>query len=391
METWLESVNDLLVPHIFKGLQEAYNAVNRLTKGSKLLIAFQVTLEGITTLSQPKIAQDYTVLMNNLGRNGHPEDWFTTLLEHLYHSYAKSALEGAGLKLGDHFDASFIEVPDGSAFVHMVYINTARELWQKPFLFSHKVDSVTQQNNANEIMQIIRNSISRAVRDGVNLNRLLTAYKTGTPLKNERHHSKEESPESLREKFKRINQDIFQSENTLNDETYLTEPLDRLSVCETVDDENNEAIEYTISDVSEDEPLQDFKIDREDLDNLSILKPKSDTTSNYTIQTAGSNRTTRSNRTARSSKSSKIFTVDSKEESDEENHSVHTILPERPERSERPERIERLNIKVDTKKSDDRFTDRNSELVVHLLDDELQSRLSLLSTKSRPSAVFPVQ
>jgi hypothetical protein len=397
METWLESVNDLLVPHIFKGLQEAYNAVNRLTKGSKLFIAFQVTLEGITSLPQSKISQDYDVLVNNLIRNGHNEEWFTTLLKHLYHSYAKGALEGAGLKLGDNFDPTFIEVPEGSAFVHSVYINTARELWQKPFLFSHKVDNITKQNNVNEITTIIRNSISRAVRDGVNLNRLLTAYKTGTQFKNE--IVKEEMPENLREKFKRINQDIFQSDNNIpneepNEETYLTEPLDRLSVCETIDDENNE-VEYTISDVSddEDEPLKLFKV--EDIDNVTILQ---DNTSNYTIQTD------RTDRTAKTAKPEEHGITDTetvkteepditegltvkmeepditeglteKNSDEDSNHSVHTVIPP-------PEKL-KIRIKQKSKNIAEEYGD-DSELVVHLLDDELTSRLSLLS-KSKNS------
>jgi hypothetical protein len=428
METWLESVNDLLVPHIFKGLQEAYNAVNRLTKGSKLFIAFQVTLEGITSLPQSKISQDYDVLVNNLIRNGHNEEWFTTLLKHLYHSYAKGALEGAGLKLGDNFDPTFIEVPEGSAFVHSVYINTARELWQKPFLFSHKVDNITKQNNVNEITTIIRNSISRAVRDGVNLNRLLTAYKTGTQFKNE--IVKEEMPENLREKFKRrINHDIFQSDNNIpneepneeepNEETYLTEPLDRLSVCETIDDDENNEVEYTISDVSddEDEPLKLFKV--EDIDNVTILQ---DNTSNYTIQTDRTDITDRTVKTVKTVKTAKpeellgitdtetvkteepditdTETVKTEEpditegltvkmeepditegltekNSDEDsNHSVHTVIPP----------PEKLKIRIKQKSKSNNIAEEygdDSELVVHLLDDELTSRLSLLSNKTK--------
>jgi hypothetical protein len=254
MEVWLESINDILVPHIFKGLQEAYNTVNRLTGGTKVLLAFQVTLEGIKDLSQSKITADYTVLQNSLIKNGHDALWFETLLRHLYLNYGKSALLSAGLQINDNFNTDLIEVPKGPDFVREVYINTAREIWQKPFLFTHKTDGITRQNNNNEIIIFIRNSIMRTVRDGLNLNRLLTSYAAGKMAPVEKKPS--ESIDSLRDRFKRMNQDnLFSSAGFINvnadaEESYLSEPA-APSLCDTVDNDNLASDQDTISDNDE--------------------------------------------------------------------------------------------------------------------------------------------
>ena len=254
MEVWLDSLNDILVPHVFKGLQEAYNSVNRLTGGIKVLLAFQVTLEGIKDLSQSKIAADYAVLVNTLVKNGHDKVWFETLLRHLYVNYGKTALISAGLNLGENFNTDVIEVPQGEDFVRDVYVNTAREIWKNPFLFNHKTDGVTRQNNNNEIVVIIRNSIMRTVRDGLNLNRLLTSYTSGKMAPVERKQT--ESVEDIRERFKRLNNDnLFTSSQGLrgpdmSEESYLSAPI-APSVCGTVDNDNLASDDDTISDDDE--------------------------------------------------------------------------------------------------------------------------------------------
>jgi hypothetical protein len=253
MEVWHNSINDILVPHIFNGLQEAYKTVNRLTGGVKVLLAFQITLEQIRDLSQNKITDDYSVLMNSIKKMGHDALWFQTMIKHLYHSYAKSAITSIGLECGNNFDMNLIEVLPAMDFVHAVYINTAREVWKKPMLFSHKGTHIFRQANNNEIIEIIKNSVIKTVRDGLNLNQLLESVNTGTalPLPSKKTT---ESVSLIRERFQRLNQDnMFTSKNSA-DNLYLMAPHDP-SVCEdTIDNDNIASDQDTISEDDPDDP-----------------------------------------------------------------------------------------------------------------------------------------
>lgn len=179
---WLDSINDIVVPHIFRGLDKLYNDIRRITervktKTGKTLMAFQLALERIKDLPKGLIEDDYKVLLNSLRNVDCDEQWFHDLLDRAFVSYAREALrsEGIDIKLSkDH-----IEVPDGIDFIHKTYVNAARTFWMAPQLFYHNQDSLSKQQNNTKIMENIREAILKTIRDNVGLDKIFRAYQRG--------------------------------------------------------------------------------------------------------------------------------------------------------------------------------------------------------------------
>jgi hypothetical protein len=206
-EPWLDSLNDVLVPHIFNGLQVAYNSVAKICRNNKVLMAFQVTLENIKDLSQQSIDNDYRVLLKSIDEKGMDEEALRRIIKSLYRSYAAYAVTSAGhdgSKIGD------IAIPARlSDFVKDAYVNTAREIWLKPYLFSNDYRGAEKQAHNNEIFAIIRASVLKTVRDGINLNALI-AKMEGTPISTELNSTRTTATRStLADRLRQIDRDTL--------------------------------------------------------------------------------------------------------------------------------------------------------------------------------------
>jgi hypothetical protein len=197
---WMDKLKDVLKTHIFNGLSETYRTVNGMTGGKRTLMAFQVALDGIRDLSRSKLDMDYKVLLQTLNRNNYDAHGLEQIIKSSFYEYAKKALQSAGLNC-DQLNLDLIDVPNGMDFIHSIYINAAREVWMQPHLFSHEYPAATQLENQRKVLAIVDGSIEKSVRDGVDLNKIITAYQTGTIVPTRR---KVYEP-TLKEQFNRIN------------------------------------------------------------------------------------------------------------------------------------------------------------------------------------------
>lgn len=213
----MDKLKDMIKTHIFNGLSETYRTVNQMTEGKRTLMAFQVALECIRELSRNKLNTDYNVLLQMLHRNNYDESSFERTIKNAFYEYARRALQSAGLEC-DKLNLDLIDVPNGMDFVHLVYINTAREVWTQPHLFAKEYPASVQLENQRKVLVIIEASIERTVRDSVDLNKIITAYQTGTVMPTKR---KIYEP-TLKEKFNQINR----NKTLLDDSTMLANEQD---------------------------------------------------------------------------------------------------------------------------------------------------------------------
>ncbi len=58
-----------------------------------------------------------------------------------------------------------LKVPSGSYFMHLCYIEIAREFWKNPFLHSDKVSKYEYQRNIRECESIISECILETIRN----------------------------------------------------------------------------------------------------------------------------------------------------------------------------------------------------------------------------------
>ena len=195
----MDKLKDMLKKHIYNGLSETYRTVYQMTGGQRTLMAFQVALDGIRDLSKSKLDTDYRVLLTVLNRNNFTEYLLELTIKSAFYEYARRALQNAGLNC-KNLNLDLIDVLKGPEFVHSVYVNAAREIWMQPHLFSHEYPPHVQLENQRKTLIIIDQSVEKSVRDGVDLNKIITAYQTGTVI--QRRKVKEPT---LKQKFNMIN------------------------------------------------------------------------------------------------------------------------------------------------------------------------------------------
>jgi hypothetical protein len=185
---WASRVNDVLVPHIYRGLKNLYDTVRRKTERSNkkivgvkgtTLLSFQYSLEAIVDLPQTTLNEDYDVLITGIQRKEQiddPQEWFETLIGNAFDNYAIEILQ---------VDPDHLETPTASVFIHKCYINCARHFWKHPYLFYHGFDPIKQQSNIKEIMDEIRNAVGQTFREGAKINKNLIKDK----FKGMMHHT----------------------------------------------------------------------------------------------------------------------------------------------------------------------------------------------------------
>ena len=184
---WLDNLNDILVPHIYRGLSKVYIEIRRLSEMSqkqhgggnragKTLMTFQLALSKIKDMPNTRLQNDYEFLLDSLNNVDQNEKWLRELFTNALMSYARDALASEGIHA--KLNRNHLTVPSNQDFIHNVYINSARIFWCKPQLFYHKLDSISIQENINEIHEKIKQAITKTVRDSVGLDKIFRTFDT---------------------------------------------------------------------------------------------------------------------------------------------------------------------------------------------------------------------
>jgi hypothetical protein len=162
---WISNLQDMVMNHVCQGFLKTYNELFRMCKGHKIKISVQTAMEGIPHLSMHKINADYKILLESLNKINFDEQNLLDLIKNCYSSYAISALTGAGIKC-EKINAKYLTGPQGSAFIHEIYINVARVIWTNPTILVEK--------NIELLKLTVKDAVEKSIRDGVNLKFLST-------------------------------------------------------------------------------------------------------------------------------------------------------------------------------------------------------------------------
>jgi hypothetical protein len=163
---WIANLQDMLLNHVCQGFLKTHAEIVRLCGGYKLKVSIQTAMEGIAHLSAHKINSDYRVLIESLSNIGITEKNLNDLILNSYSSYALTAIRAAGIKC-ERLDPTLLNGPYNGPFIHEVYINVARNLWMRP--------DVLIDQNIPQLKQFVKDGVEQSVRNGVNLNFIVSA------------------------------------------------------------------------------------------------------------------------------------------------------------------------------------------------------------------------
>lgn len=171
-EEYTKQLVSILRPCIYQGIKsiflDAKDICNQDNTPENVLMIFQDLLSRIPKWSQDIINKEYQRIVD-VSQCDYIED----LLKVIYVSHIKiltivhSAQKNKKITL---------KVPSGSHFMHLCYIECAREFWKNPFLFSDRVTKYENQKNMRDSETIISECITETIRKQLPVRNILKEY-----------------------------------------------------------------------------------------------------------------------------------------------------------------------------------------------------------------------
>ena len=169
---WCARLINVLTPHFTSGIQSIYNEsisiCQKNKENNKYLMTFQNFLSRIPHWNNNIIESECERIVESTDCT-YLEDMITCI--HIIQLKMLSCMRVS------HINKKIdVKVPSLEKFVHAVYINIARKVYDNIYLFEDKVEPIVRQKNLHEIELIVRESIINTVRDNIPVSELLRIF-----------------------------------------------------------------------------------------------------------------------------------------------------------------------------------------------------------------------
>ena len=171
-EEYTKQLISVLKACIYQGIKSIYldakDICNQDNTPEKVLMVFQDLLSRIPKWSQDIINKEFERIVS-ISKCDYIED----LLKVIYVSHIKvltivhSAQKNKKLSL---------KVPNGGHFIHLCYIECAREFWKDPYLFSENANKYELQKNMRDSESMISECIAETIRKQLPVRHILKEF-----------------------------------------------------------------------------------------------------------------------------------------------------------------------------------------------------------------------
>ena len=158
-------LSKIICPFVYEGFLSIYNSAKNIVKDkeeNKVLKIFQQLIREIPKWKDKLIIEETNRIIISSKYD---------LLEKLLKAVIKSNIvllsntinilnqqEGSGKNVEDYLNIPF------SKFIHRCYIESAKEIYNSPYLFYHRVNSIDLKRNQKDTKDLIKQSIEEAIR-----------------------------------------------------------------------------------------------------------------------------------------------------------------------------------------------------------------------------------
>ena len=171
-EEYTKQLNNILKPCIYQGIKSIFldskNICDTENTPDNVLMTFQDLLSRIPKWSQEIINKEYERIVEESKC-----DWIEDLLKVIYLAHIKVLTI---VHSSQNNKKISLQVPTGSHFMHLCYIEIAREFWKNPYLFSDRVTKFEYQNNMRTCENIINDCICETIRKQLPVRHILKEY-----------------------------------------------------------------------------------------------------------------------------------------------------------------------------------------------------------------------
>ena len=172
-EEYTKQLLSILKPCIYQGIKSIYmdskDICHQDNTPDSVLMSFQDLLSRIPKWSQDIINKEYERIINVSKC-----DYIDDLIKVIYISHIKILSIVHSAK--QNKKKLSLNVPSGSHFIHLCYIECAREFWKDPYLLSDRGSKFEQQKNMRDSETMITGCISETIRKQLPLRDILKDY-----------------------------------------------------------------------------------------------------------------------------------------------------------------------------------------------------------------------
>lgn len=160
---------NIITPFMYEGFKSIYEEAKKVSKNGDELKIFQTFLRRIPTWTEEVIKAETKRILTDSN--------CSDILEDLLKAVIKSnimILTNTSPDRNNKLKINFVVEFD--KFIHNAYIESAKNIFQNPFLFFHKCLPLELKRNEREATELIKTSITDAIRKMLPINMILKEY-----------------------------------------------------------------------------------------------------------------------------------------------------------------------------------------------------------------------
>jgi hypothetical protein len=206
---------NVLTPLVYEGLQSIYQEVVKISNSDNILKNFQTFMQRIPKWNNDIIHNETQRIMNN----SKSYTWLEDLIKATLKANIIVLTYNPTVRQQIKIDPSLYQNINIDDFIHKIYIECARELWNNPYLFYHQYSPIELKRNQRDSILLIKDCIKEAIRKLLPVKHILQIYlgeemESGFPDNNfEKSISEVES----RNLNKLLQKDLYQENNNPSD------------------------------------------------------------------------------------------------------------------------------------------------------------------------------
>ena len=169
---WCSRLVSIFTPLVIEGIRSLFNESWKLCENTdelnKYLMTFQNLLSRVPKWNSIIIEEERNRIIQRSGCS-YLEDLITCV-----HIIQLKVI--TSIRVGNKQKKIDISIPKLDAFIHKVYIHTARKLYMNVYLFEKKISPLQMQKNNRELEMIVQECIMTAIRESIPTEAIIRAY-----------------------------------------------------------------------------------------------------------------------------------------------------------------------------------------------------------------------
>ena len=163
---------NILSPLIYEGLSSIYNKAKEISTGENVLKLFQSFLKRIPKWKEDLLETEVSRIKTGSKDYNFLYDLIRACVKSNLYILAFSPHQQNPPKINpEHYNRI-----DFDKFIHNIYIECAREIWNNPYLFYHNYTGIEIKRNQRDTLDLIKYCIEESIRKALPLKHLLELY-----------------------------------------------------------------------------------------------------------------------------------------------------------------------------------------------------------------------